>query len=206
MWLAGFCLFAQALASSQGPVEVERVLALVNGVPILASEVQLAQVAGLVPRLPQEDEVSYQKATLEALIALELRYQDLAEAHWQERLSVDWPKAWEKVLGQAGGEEALEEKLASLGLSKASLERLLRRAALVEAYVAKRFASTLRVSEEELQEAYRQRFSPLPGTPPPLSQVRGQLEALLKEQKLLAEVERWTRQLAQRSEVIRYLR
>ncbi|MDW7966685.1 MAG: hypothetical protein RMI39_00985 [Thermoanaerobaculum sp.] len=190
--------------------EVERVLALVNGVPILASDVELASIAQLVPRLPQEEEEAYRRAVVEALVALELRYQDLAEARISQRVAYDWQRAWQKAVEQAGGPQALEEKLAQAGLSQGDLARLVRRAALVEAYVAKRFAAAVRVSQAELQAFYVQEFLPSwpphQGPPPPLEQVRGPLEAALKERKLTQEVQRWTQELAQRGEVIRYFR
>jgi len=208
MRLLSLCAFALALAVQAE--EVERVLALVNGVPVLASDVELARLAGLVPRLPQEDEAAYQRAVLEALVALELRYQDLAAAHLEQRLAVDWPRAWGKVVEAAGGEEALRGKLAAAGLSLASLQRLVRRAALVEAYVAKRLGSGLRVTQEEVASYYRSELLPAwpasQGPPPPLEDVRQQVEAILRERKLSQEVERWTRELAQRGEVIRYSR
>lgn len=191
-------------------VEVERVLALVNGVPILASDVELASIAGIVPRLPQEDEARYRKAVLEALIALELRYQDLAEARLQTRVSYDWRAAWQRVVTQAGGEEELQRKLQEAGLSEEELARLVRRAALVEAYVAKWFAPSLRVTQEELEAYFQQEFLPRwpsgQGPPPSLSQVRSQVEALVREKKLLEQVQRWTEELARRGEVVRYSR
>lgn len=198
--------FALAAAAE----EVERVLALVNGVPILSSDVQLARLAALVPRQPQEEEAAYRVAVLEALIALELRYQDLVQAHWQERLAVDMERAWAKVLGAAGGEVALREKLAEEGLAWASLEQLVRRAALVEAYVDRRFAHSLRVGEEELEQAYQHDFLPhwpaSQGPPPALAAVRDVLAQLLNERKLAAQVDAWTQELARRGEVVRYWR
>lgn len=193
-----------------GAVEVERVLALVNGVPILASDVELASIAGLVPKLPHEDEASYRKAVLEALIALELRYQDLAGARLATRVSYDAEAAWQRVVTQAGGEEELQRKLAEAGLGEADLRRLVERAALVEAYVAKWFAPSLRVRQEEVETYYQKEFLPRwpsgQGPPPSLAQARSQLEALMKEKKLLEQIQRWTEELAHRGEVVRYSR
>lgn len=203
-WLLWLCVFPS------WALEVERVLALVNGVPILASDVELASIAGIVPKLPHEDEASYRKAVLEALIALELRYQDLAEARLQTRVSYDWQAAWQRVVTQAGGEEELQRKLKEVGLSEGELVRLVQRAALVEAYVAKWFAPSMRVSHEELEAYYQQDFLPrwpsAQGPPPSLAQARPQLEALVREKKLLEQVQRWTEELARRGEVVRYSR
>ncbi|MGQ9494828.1 MAG: hypothetical protein ACUVRY_00970 [Thermoanaerobaculaceae bacterium] len=201
-----FCLF---FASSGWGVEVERVLALVNGVPVLLSDVELAEIANLLPRVPGEGEREYHNAVLEALIALELRYQDLKAAHLDQRLVVDWEAAWDKVLQQVGGEVELSRRLAAAGLSRESLMHLVRRAALVEAYVAQRFASSLRVTQEEVQKAYEAAFPPSPegsDNRPLLAEVRPQLERMIRERKLSEAVSRWTQELAQRGEVLRYRR
>lgn len=201
-----FCL---CFSTSGWGVEVERVLALVNGVPVLRSDVELAEIANLLPRAPSEGEKEYHNAVLEALIALELRYQELKTAHLDQRLSVDWEAAWEKVVQQAGGEGELSRRLAAAGLSRESLMHLVRRAALVEAYVAQRFASSLRVSQEEIQKAYEAAFPQGPqvsGNRPLLAEVRPLLERLVREKKLAEAVNRWTQELAQRGEVLRYRR
>lgn len=202
-----FLLACLLFASPGLGVVVEQVLALVNGVPILSSDVELAVIANLVPRVPGEGEKEYYNAVVEAFIALELRYQDLQAAHLEQRLVVDWDAAWNKVIRQAGGEVELSRRLAAAGLSRESLMQLIRRAALVEAYVAQRFASSLRVSQEEIQSAYEVAF-PEEGSSnrPPLAEVRPQLERLVREKKLREAVSRWTEELAQRGEVLRYRR
>lgn len=201
--------FGLFFASSSPGLEVERVLALVNGVPILSSDVELAEIANLLPRVEGEGERDYHNALLEALIALELRYQDLKAAHLDQQLVVDWEAAWAKVVQQVGGEEELSRRLAAAGLLRESLMHLVRRAALVEAYVAQRFASSLRVSQEEVQKAYEAAFPPSPegsGKRPLLAEVRPQLERLIRERKLAEAVSRWTQELALRGEVLRYRR
>jgi hypothetical protein len=40
---------------------------------------------------------------------------------------------------------------------------------------------------------------------PDLAEVRAEVEALLRERKLTAEVDRWTSDLAKRAEIIRYV-
>ena len=83
-------------------VEVERVLALVNGVPVLVSDVDLAEVAALVPRQPGESDDDYRRAVVEALVDLELRWQDLEAAAIAPRIPVDLDAAWRKAV-LAGG-------------------------------------------------------------------------------------------------------
>lgn len=189
--------------------EVERVLALVNGVPVLASDVELAEIARLVPREAGESDGDYRRAVVEALVALELRWQDLQAAGVVMRLRTDAERAWQSVVERAGGSGAVHDRLASAGLEEPLLRELVRRAAVVEAYVAGRFGPFVHPTSEEIERAYREELLPvLPAseTPPDLSAVRARLEAVLRERKLVAALEQWTRELEARGEVVRYLR
>jgi hypothetical protein len=200
-------LFSLVLASS---VEVERVLALVSGVPVLASDVDLAEVAALVPRQQGESEDDYRRVVVEALVDLELRWQDLEASAMAPRISADLDGAWRKMVQRVGGEEELRRRLERIGLSEGALRELLRRAAVVEAYVASRFGPFVRPTAPEVEKTWLEELVPklkAAGQPvPDLSQVRSQVEALLRERKLTAEGERWTNDLAKRSEIIRYFK
>lgn len=191
-------------------VEVERVLALVNGVPVLASDVDLAEVAALVPRQPGEGDDDYRRAVVEALVDLELRWQDLEAAAIAPRIPVDLDAAWRKAVSRVGDERELHRRLEEIGLSEGALRELLRRAAVVEAYVASRFEPFVRPSAQEVDKVWHDELIPklqAAGEPvPELSQVRAEVEALLRERKLTAEVERWTADLAKRAEIIRYFK
>ena len=195
------------LASS---VAVERVFALVNGVPVLASDVDLAEVAALVPSQQNESEDEYRRAVVEALIDLELRWQDLEASAMAPRISADLDGAWQKMVQRVGGEEELRRRLERIGLSEGALRELLRRAVVVEAYVASRFGPFVRPTAPEVEKIWLEELVPklkAAGQPvPDLSLVRSQVEALLRERKLTAEVERWTADLARRSEIIRYFK
>jgi len=190
-------------------VEVERVLAMVNGVPILASDAELAEAAVLVPRQAEESDAEYRRAVVEALVDLELRWQDLTAAGITARVQADRDAAWRATVQRAGGEDARRRKLGELGLGERELRELLRHAAVVQAYVASRFAPFVRPTPQEVEAAWRQELAPhleKAGKPVPvLSEVRGEVEALLRERKLSAEIERWTADLAKRGEIVRYL-
>jgi hypothetical protein len=191
-------------------VEVERVVAVVNHVPILASDVDLAEAAVLVPRGSGESEESYRNAVAEALVDLELRWQDLESSAIASRLPVDLETAWRTTVRRAGGEAVLEERLQRIGLPESELRDLVRRAAIVEAYVASRFGPFVRPTQQEVDKAWRDEFVPklqAAGEPvPPLADVRAKLDALLRERKLSAEVERWTAELAKRAVIVRYFK
>ncbi|HVN30575.1 MAG TPA: hypothetical protein VMT45_01180 [Thermoanaerobaculaceae bacterium] len=192
-----------------GAFEVERVLAMVNGVPVLASDADLAEAGALIPRQQGESDDAYRYAVVEALIDLELRWQDLEAVAITQRVPVDLDAAWRKVVQRVGGEGELHLRLQRIGLPEAALRELIRRAAVVEAYVASRFGPLARPTPQEVQKAWEEELVPklkAAGQPvPDLAQVRANVEALLRERKLAAEVERWTSDVAKRAEIIRYL-
>ncbi len=191
-------------------IEAERVVALVNNVPVLASDVDLAEVAALVPRTSGEDEAGYRKTVAEALVQLELRWQDLEASALPSRLPVDLDAAWRTTVQRAGGDTELENRLKQIGLPEADLRDLVRRAAVVQAYVASRFGPFVRPTQQEVEKAWREEYAPKLAAAgkavPPLQDVRGELEALLRERKLSAEVARWTSELERRGEIVRYFR
>jgi hypothetical protein len=192
------------------PVEVERVLAVVGSTPVLASDAELAELAGLVPREPGESDDAYRRAVVDALIALELRWQDLTAAGLRSRVEVDLEKAWGVVEQRAGGEEALRARLAASGLGEAELRGLVERAVVVQTYALNRFAPFVRPTDDEVETFYRRELVPSferDGQPvPPLDEVRASIETIVRERKLSAEVERWTAELTARAQVQRYVR
>jgi hypothetical protein len=198
-------LFPVLLAAA---VEVERVLALVNGVPILQTDADLAEITALVPHQESESEADYRKALVAALVDLELRWQDLEASAIAPRVAVDLDAAWRGVVTRVGGEEELQRRLARIGLDEPAVRGLLRRAAVVEAYVATRFGPFVRPSAQEVEKAWQEELAPKLKTAgarvPQLSEVRPQVEALLRERKLTSEVQRWTSELAKRAEIVVY--
>lgn len=191
-------------------VDVERVHAVVNGVPILSSDSELAELAELVPRQTGESDHDYRRTVVEALIALQLRWQDLESAGATTRISADLEGVWAAVVSRTGGAEKLRARLAEIGLTEADLRDLVRRAAIIQAYVGTRFVPFVRVTGEEIERVWKNELVPqlvAAGKPvPELKQVREQVEALLRERKLSAEVDRWTEDLEKRSEVVRFFR
>jgi hypothetical protein len=189
-------------------IEVERVVAVVNRTPILASDVELVELAGLVPRSAGEDDVAYRRAVTEALIALSLRWQDLDRTGLAARIRPDLEAAWAAVVARAGGEEVLAKKLAAAGLPESLLRDMVRRMATVEAYAAERFGPFVRPAPQEIETAYATELAPAlaekGSEAPPLEEVRSQLEALLRQRKLAAEIDRWTSELAARARIQRH--
>ncbi len=201
-------VLALLLALAMTPVPVERVVAVVNGVPVLQTDVELAEIALLVPHLEGEDAAGYRRAVSSALVDLELRWQDLKSAAIAQRTTVDMDHVWAAAESRAGGAEALARALEEAGLDAGMLHHLLRKAAIVQAYVSTRFEPFIRPTEAEVESLWRSRLVPdleAAGKPvPPLAEVRPQVEALVRENKLQTEIDRWTEELARRAEIVRF--
>ena len=209
-WLAPLLASGGGGDSPPHALEVERVMALVNGVPILLSDIELAEVARLIPREPMESDPAYRETVIEALVALELRWQNLEAAGIPGRIRVDLEAAWQRVVELVGGEERLRAGMRERALQESDLRLLVRRAAVVEAYVGSRFAPFVRPTPEELETVWREELRPrlLMEARPAESwePYRAHLEQLVRERKLAAEVQRWTEELEKRGEVARYRR
>ena len=199
-------VLALVLALAMATVPVERVVAVVNGVPVLETDVRLAEIAQLVPRLPEEDAAAYRRTVTTALVDLELRWQDLKSAAIAQRTAVDMDRVWAAAQSRAGG--ALDGALAAAGLDPGMLRHLLLKAAIVQAYVANRFEPFIRPTDAEVESLWRTKLVPeleaAGKSVPSLADVRPQVEALVRENKLQTEIDRWTQELAQRAEIVRY--
>lgn len=189
-------------------IEVERVVAMVNRTPILASDVELAELAGLVPRAEGESAESHREAVVEALIALALRWEELDRTGLTTRLRPELEAAWAAVVVRSGGEAALRQRLEMAGLPEGLARELVRRVATVEAYAAERFGPFVRPSPQDVETAYINELVPAMAArgseAPPLETVWAQLERLLRERRLAAEIQRWTEELAARAQIQRY--
>ncbi len=197
---------ALALAAAVGPPAthtsprvLEEVVAVVGDAPLLASDLELARLAGIQG---EGDDV------LAALIRLEVEYRDLEASGALYRIQVD-PEATEvRFAERAGGRAALEQALQARGLAWADLRLLALRVASVDAYVNQRLRPRIHVTTEELRAEYRDALVPRLAAQgvaaPPLADVREQLERLLVERRLNQEIAGWLAQARERLGVTRF--
>jgi hypothetical protein len=161
---------------------VERVLAVVDGRPLLLSDTRaLARARGV-----SED------AALELLVDESLMY-DQASRTPQATVTPEEEKA-------AGAE--LLEKSPGLAaqVSEAALARLLRRQLAILKYVDFRFRPQVRPSDEDLQRAYAEAY-PAREDAPAFEVVSEALRERLTREKLGERVEAWVGELRAAAEV-----
>jgi hypothetical protein len=160
---------------------VERILAVVDGRPLLLSEVTVLQ------RLRGLD----RKAAVDALIDERLMFREAARL----------PEA---VVAPEEEERAYRELAARVpaatGATEADLRRLARRQTAILKYVDFRFRPQVRVEDAAVRAAWDQERSARPDTPPfevAAAQVRARLEAAELDQR----IEQWVKELRAGAEI-----
>jgi SurA N-terminal domain len=178
---------------------VDRILASVDGDPILASEVERAVGLGLEVRRPAENDRDYRRRVLDGLIEQRLRVHEVDRFGFTEVSSAEVDRAVERMREELGDESAFQRRLVELDLDAEGLRRLVHRQLVVLAYVEERVGPRVFVSLDDIRAYYeavlRPELEARGETPPPLEDVRERIRGVLREQRLTAEVARWTDEL-----------
>jgi len=169
-----------APGAAQGNV-VERILAVVDGRPLLLSEVRVLE------RLRGLDE----KAAVDALIDERLMFREAA------RLPQAVVSAEEEE--RAYGELAARVP-AGAGATEEDLRRLARRQTAILKYIEFRFRPQVRVEDEEVRAAHDEERAARPETPP-FEAVAEQLRARLESEELDQRIEEWVKELRAGAEI-----
>lgn len=156
---------------------VERILAVVDGTPVLLSEVRAySWIRGVKP-----------EAAVEALI----------DEHLMLREAVRLPEA--APTGQQA-EAAFADLVARLDeaqradLDEGALRRLSLRQATILRYVALRFQPQVRIGDDQVRRAYEAEYQGQ-ASPPAFEDVSAAIRALLERQALDARIEAWVADL-----------
>ena len=185
-WIRAAALALLALAgpgrADEPPRLVERVLAAVDGAPVLLSEVRLlAALQGL----PEE-------RALEAAIDERLMFAQ-ATRQTQAALSAEQ---------EEGALQSLRQRPGAQGWSEPTLRRLARRQATILKYVEFRFRSQVRVEDAAVRQLYDAEWAGNPEAPS-FESVQDELRERLARQALDQRVEAWVRELRAGAEIRR---
>jgi hypothetical protein len=177
------------------PVEVDRLLASVNGRVITMGDLELAQDLNAVLLYGSGNGRSGMEQELERLIDLEIIRQELEnfaigqadEKYVQGRLD-----ELHKAYAEIGGLPVL---LRRLGMQESELVSYLRLQALILKFINLRFRPFVSVSEVEVQSYYDDKL--VPGLRksgawvPPVVQVANQIRGVLIEEKINQSMDEW---------------
>lgn len=169
-----------APGAAQGNV-VERILAVVDGRPLLLSEVRVLE------RLRGLD----QKAAVEALIDERLMFREAARL----------PQAVVSAEEEERAYRELAERVpAGAGATDEDLRRLARRQTAILKYIEFRFRPQVRVEDEELRAAYEKEKAARPETQSFVA-VADELRARLESEELDQRIEEWVKELRAGAEI-----
>ena len=197
---------AVAQAPANLPTPADRVVAVVDDDPILASDLEQAIALGIESRRGAEDDAAFRRRVLDALIEQRLRFHEVERFGFTEVPVEEIEERYEEIRGRFADAAAFRRRLREVGSSEESLRQLVARQLMVLTYVEERVGARVFVSLDDIRAYYEEVLTPeLRGkgsTPPPLAEVRERIRAVLREQRLNDEIDRWTTTLRAEADVI----
>jgi len=208
----GFLAPGLSAQESSGDLKLEdRILAVVDEDPILASDVERVIRLGLSqPEVGEDGEVLespelFRRRVLESLIEQRLRFHAVELFGFQQMPMEIVDQEVEQLRSQFEDPEELSRRMTEVGLDDDGLRQLLRRQLLVLTYIEERLGPRIFIRQEEVQAYFQDTLVPemeAASSPvPALSEVREQIRIVLREQRLNDEIQTWTRELREEAEI-----
>jgi len=183
---------------------VDRIVAVVNGEPILLSEVRQS----LPSRLAAEQLPQLMQTNLEAMVNQALILQEVRRLKIFYVDAVQVERELELLAGRFETAEQFDKALVDNGLTERSLRSMIRRRLLIDAFIEYRFRRHTEIEESQLTQFYEGEWSRLfaqsfPSSPlPAFVTVRAELERLLRERRINEELDAWLEQARLGSSII----
>jgi len=205
--LLALALVPATLVAAEAEIRrVDRVVALVDEQPILLSDLERVIGLGLMVRQPGESDDSLRRRTLDRLIELTLRQNELGRFGFQQVPVEEVDLQFDALRAGFESEEAFRAELDRLGLDEQGVRQLLARQLATLAFVEERLGPRVFVGIEEIRRYYEETLVPdlaKIGQPaPPIEEVRESIRALLREKKLDEEIVRWTADLRRAADIV----
>jgi len=185
---------------------VDRILAVVDDDPILSSDVRQVIALGIVAAKPGEENRALWRRVLDMQIEQRLRTHDLDRFGFADVAPQEIDKEFAVVRARFPTPEAFAERLHQVGLTEDGLKQLIARQLMVFGYVEERLGARVFVSLDDISAYYHDTLDAemkREGKPlPPLDEVRERIRAVLREQRLLEEITRWTAELRRQADVV----
>jgi len=186
----------------------DRVLAVVDEDPVLASDVERVIRLGLEQPRPGETDERFRRRVLDALIDQRLQFHEIDRFNFEQVPVDDIQKRVADIRSRFPDEAAFQKALKEVGLDSKTLRQLVARQLLVLTYVDERLGARVFVGPDELNRYYREVLTPemqkRGQPPPPLEDVREDIRETLKQQKMTQEMAKWTQELRNKADVAIY--
>jgi hypothetical protein len=198
---------APPAAAGQATLQ-DRVLAVVDEDPVLASDVERAVRLGLEQPRPGETDERFRRRVLDALIDQRLQFHEIDRFNFEQVPVDEIQKRVADIRSRFPDEAAFQKALKEVGLDPKMLRQLVARQLLVLTYVDERLGARVFVGPDELNRYYREVLTPemqkRGQPPPPLEDVREDIRETLKQQKMTQEMAKWTQELRNKADVVVY--
>jgi hypothetical protein len=183
----------------------DRVMAVVDEDPILASEVERVIALGLAQPRQGEQKEAFRRRILNELIEQRLRFHEIDRFGF-EQVPVDMiEKNVAQIRSHFASDEAFRKTLQDLGLTQQSLRQLVAQQLMVLTHVEEQLGPRVFVSLDDINQYYRAVLTPQMQKQgqavPPVEDVRDQIRSVLKEQRLNEELDKWTEELRRKADV-----
>jgi peptidyl-prolyl cis-trans isomerase SurA len=206
-------LLAAALVQAQ---YVDRVVASVDGTPVLWSDVEReVRLESIIQGLPpSEITIEQRNEALNHLIDTTLERQQVREARAGRIDSADVKEQIAKLTNElreqqhaANNDEAWQKLLQEYGLSQEDVREHLRYQIEVLEFVNLRFRTGTQINPQQVEDYYKNKFVPemnkLGAKPPALASVRPKIEQVLMEQAVTSQVSEWLKIVRAQADVWR---
>jgi peptidyl-prolyl cis-trans isomerase SurA len=196
-------------ANPAAPAELkDRVMAVVDEDPILASELERVIALGLAQPNQGEAQEAFRRRVLEELIEQRLRFHEIDRFGF-EQVPVDQiEKHVAQIRSRFPNDEAFRKTLRDVGLTPQSLRQLVAQQLMVLTHVEEQLGPRVFVSLDDINQYYRNVLTPQMqkqgAAVPPVEDVRDQIRTVLKEQRLNQELDKWTEELRRKADVAVY--
>lgn len=186
----------------------DRVLAVVDEDPILASDVERAIKLGFQQPNPGESDAQFRRRVLNQLIEERLRFHEMDRFGFEQVPVAEIDAQVKAIRARFPDEAAFQKTLKEVGLDLKRLRQLVSRQLLIYTYVEERLGPRVFVSLDDINRYYREVLTPemqrqkLPV--PPLEDMRDQIREALRQKKLTEEIQTWTEELRAQADVVIY--
>jgi hypothetical protein len=191
------------------PAIVDRILAAVDGDPILLSDFERVVGLGVLRRREGESERDFRRRALDALIDNRLRLHELERFGFDQAPIEEIDRRYRRVRERFASEAEFRAELERLDLDDTRLRLLLARQISILIYVEERLGPRVFVGVDDIRRHYDEVLAPelaARGEPvPPIESVREAIRAVIRERRLNEEVDRWTAGLRARADIEEYL-
>lgn len=183
----------------------DRIVAVVDDDPILASDIEQVLGLGLAERREGEDRAALERRVLDQLIEQRLRFHEV-NRFGPERIPVEViEEQIAQIRERFPSAEAFETHLRELGLTRPELRQLVTRQLAIWDYIQQRLGPRVFIGLDDIRRYYDEELVPTMegrgAPPPPLAEVREEIRSLLKARQLNEEIERWTEALRRQADV-----